>query len=50
MSQKYTMLIHNNKITCYANSYVIISTSWIHVMQNVCYSYNTCKSYAISYL
>ena len=32
------MLIHNNKITCYANSYVIISTSC---------KYMSCKMYII---
>ena len=44
------MLIHNNKITCYGNSYVINSTSYKYMLCKMYIIVITHSSYAISYM
>ena len=44
------MLILNNKTTCYANSYVIISTSCKYMLCKMFIIVVTHTSYAISYI
>ena len=44
------MLIHSNKTTCYANSYVIISTSCKYMLCKMYIIVITHSSYAISYI
>ena len=44
------MLIHNNKTTCYANSYVIISTSCKYKLCKMYIIVITHTSYVISYI
>ena len=44
------MLIHNNKTTCYANSYVIISTSCKYMLCKMYIIVITHSCYTISYI
>ena len=44
------MLIRNNKTTCFANSYVIISTSCKYMLCKIYIIVITHSSYAISYI
>ena len=44
------MLLHNNKITCFTNSYAIISTSCKYMLCKMYTIIITHKSYTISYI